>query len=95
MLSVVAVSEPEAQKEPPEELAQLTIREREVLCLIATGLSNREIAQTLFLSEGTVRNHITHILTRLNLRDRTQAAIFANTFLCWLKNSEFPTNTRV
>ncbi|BAY46144.1 LuxR family two component transcriptional regulator [Scytonema sp. HK-05] len=95
MLSVVPVSEPEAQKEPPEELGQLTIREREVLCLIATGLSNREIAQTLFLSEGTVRNHITHILTRLNLRDRTQAAIFANTFLCWLKNSELPTKSGV
>jgi FixJ family two-component response regulator len=49
--------------------------------------SNREIAQALFLSEGTVRNHITHILARLNLRDRTQAALVANSFLTWLENS--------
>ncbi|MBD2452432.1 response regulator transcription factor, partial [Nostoc sp. FACHB-152] len=48
--------------------------------------SNREIAQVLFLSEGTVRNHISHILTRLNLRDRTQAAIVANTYLSFLEN---------
>ena len=54
--------------------------------MIATGSSNREIAQALFLSEGTVRNHISHILTRLNLRDRTQAAIVANTYLSFLEN---------
>jgi DNA-binding NarL/FixJ family response regulator len=59
-------------------LAELTPREQEVLRLIATGASNREIAQTLYLSEGTVKNHVTSILNRLNLRDRTQAAIFAN-----------------
>jgi hypothetical protein len=50
--------------------------------------SNREIAQALFLSEGTVRNHISHILTRLNLRDRTQAAIVATTFASWLENPQ-------
>ncbi len=66
-------------------MAELTAREKEVLCLIAKGASNREIAQTLFLSEGTVRNHISHVLTRLDLRDRTQAAIVANTFLDYLK----------
>jgi DNA-binding NarL/FixJ family response regulator len=59
----------------------LTPREKEVLRLIAKGASNREIAQALFISEGTVKNHVTNILNRLHLRDRTQAAIFANSFL--------------
>ncbi|MEO1378005.1 MAG: response regulator transcription factor, partial [Cyanobacteria bacterium J06635_10] len=63
---------------PPPSLAELTKREKEVLCLIATGASNREIAQKLYISEGTVKNHVTNILNRLELRDRTQAAIFAN-----------------
>lgn len=63
--------------EPPADLAALTPREQEVLRLIAQGLSNREIAQTLYLSEGTVKNHVTNILARLNLRDRTQAALWA------------------
>lgn len=81
MLSVVPTPSSEVPKQPPPELAELTSREREVLHLIAIGYSNREIAQHLHLSEGTVRNHITNILTRLNLRDRTQAAIFANSFL--------------
>ena len=65
----------------PPTLQELTPREMEVLKLIATGASNREIAQKLFISEGTVKNHVTNILNRLNLRDRTQAAIFANSFL--------------
>lgn len=64
---------------PPPELATLTPRERDVLRLIATGASNREIATTLYLSEGTVKNHVTNLLGRLNLRDRTQAALFAQT----------------
>lgn len=68
----------------PSELAQLTPREKEVLRLIATGANNKEIAQELYISEGTVKNHVTNILTRLNLRDRTQAAIFANSFLTYL-----------
>ncbi|QSJ18882.1 response regulator transcription factor [Nostoc sp. UHCC 0702] len=51
-----------------------------------SGSSNREIAQTLSLSDGTVRNHISHVLTRLNLRDRTQASIVANSFLSWLED---------
>ncbi len=77
---VAGVAQPEAN--PPVELppgfSELTIREREVLQLIATGASNREIAQKLYISEGTVKNHVTNILNRLNLRDRTQAAILAN-----------------
>lgn len=68
----------------PTNLAELTPREREVLRLIAHGDSNREIAQKLYISEGTVKNHVTNILHRLNLRDRTQAAIFANSFLSQL-----------
>lgn len=65
----------------PPELAGLTAREREVLALIVSGASNREIAETLYISERTVKNHITHILSQLNLRDRTQAAMFANPYL--------------
>jgi DNA-binding NarL/FixJ family response regulator len=68
----------------PPSLAELTPREKDVLRLIATGANNREIAQQLYISEGTVKNHVTNILNRLNLRDRTQAAIFANTFLSYL-----------
>ncbi|MBD2665950.1 two component transcriptional regulator, LuxR family [Richelia sinica FACHB-800] len=70
----------------PQNLAELTPREKEVLCLIATGASNREIAKKLYISEGTVKNHVTNILNRLNLRDRTQAAILANTFLSYLSS---------
>ncbi|MEH2027087.1 response regulator transcription factor [Nostoc sp.] len=68
----------------PSSLTELTPREKEVLQLIATGASNREIAQELYISEGTVKNHVTNILNRLNLRDRTQAAIWANTYLSYL-----------
>lgn len=68
----------------PPSLAELTPREKEVLRLIATGANNREIAQQLYISEGTVKNHVTNILNRLSLRDRTQAAIIANTFLSYL-----------
>ncbi|MDY6899851.1 MAG: response regulator transcription factor [Cyanobacteriota bacterium] len=66
--------------EPPQ-LALLSTREKEVLRLIATGYSNREIAEQLYISENTVKNHVSNILYRLELRDRTQAAIFARSFL--------------
>ena len=65
----------------PPELAELTPRELEILKLIAIGSNNREIAGQLYISEGTVKNHVTNILTRLNVRDRTQAAILAKTHL--------------
>ena len=58
-----------------EEL--LTGRELEVLRLIGQGKSNREIANSLNITEGTVKNHVTRILTQLNVRDRTQAALWA------------------
>ena len=58
----------------PEPLSE---REVELLRLIASGLSNKEIAESLFITEGTVKNHITHILGKLNVRDRTQAALRA------------------
>ena len=56
----------------------LTGRELEVLRLIGTGATNREIADRLVVSEGTVKNHVSNILSRLGLRDRTQAAIYAH-----------------
>ncbi len=62
---------------PPPELALLTPRELDVLKLIASGANNREIAHSLFLSENTVKNYVTNILSRLNVRDRTQAALLA------------------
>jgi NarL family two-component system response regulator LiaR len=56
---------------------ELSEREREVLRLIAEGLSNQQIAEQLVISEGTVKSHVSNILSKLHLADRTQAAIFA------------------
>nr|MCR5581081.1 response regulator transcription factor [Pseudobutyrivibrio sp.] len=59
----------------------ITEKEYEVIQLVAEGFSNKEIALKLFLSEGTVRNYLSSILEKLDLRDRTQLAIF------YLKNA--------
>lgn len=60
-----------------EGAALITDAEWRVIYQVGRGLSNKEISQELFLSEGTVRNHLSHILSKLNLRDRTQLAIWA------------------
>jgi DNA-binding NarL/FixJ family response regulator len=64
--------------ELPESIGQLTPREQEVLKLVALGLRNQDIAQQLYISEGTVKTHVTHLLTRLNLRNRSQLAIYVH-----------------
>lgn len=67
--------QPSARSSPLIE--PLSDRELEILKLIAKGSSNREIADTLFITEGTVKNHVTNILSKLDVRDRTQAALKA------------------
>jgi DNA-binding NarL/FixJ family response regulator len=62
---------------PPKELDELSDREREVFRLIARGLSNSEIGHELYIGETTVKTHITHILQKLDLRDRVQAIVLA------------------
>lgn len=74
----VTSSEPPAKEAPPM-MPKLTPREQEVLQRVGLGCTNRDIAQSLYISEGTVKTHVTHLLSRLNLRNRAQLAIYANT----------------
>jgi DNA-binding NarL/FixJ family response regulator len=67
-----------ARPAPPREVNELTDREREVFRLVARGLSNAEIGRELYISETTVKTHITHVLQKLNLRDRVQAVVLAH-----------------
>ena len=60
-----------------EKINLLSVREREVLGLLARGMTNRDIAKSLFLSEKTVKNHVSNIFKKINVTDRTKAAIYA------------------
>lgn len=66
------------QKHAPDPLQELTEREGEILALIGTGLTNREIGERIFLSEKTVKHYVTNILQKLQVRSRVEAALLAN-----------------
>jgi DNA-binding NarL/FixJ family response regulator len=74
------ISRPDPSREPsmPAGLAELTAREREVLLLVADGLSNTEIAESLYLSPLTAKTHVSRILTKLGARDRVQLVVLAH-----------------
>lgn len=78
LIKGVPISGTTGPKSDSLDLTQLTPREQDVLRLIGFGSTNREIAQDLYIAEGTVKTHVTHLLNRLNLRNRAQLAIYAN-----------------
>jgi NarL family two-component system response regulator LiaR len=77
LMSAVAAKEESPASQPPALFDELTEREIEVLRLIAGGFNNREIAERLVISSKTVKTHVSNILSKLHLEDRTQAAIYA------------------
>ncbi|HET9516160.1 MAG TPA: response regulator transcription factor [Actinoplanes sp.] len=77
LLEWFAVTLPELTAAAPSPLDALTEREREVLVQLAKGRSNAETAQVLTISEATVKTHVGHVLTKIGLRDRAQAVVFA------------------
>jgi DNA-binding NarL/FixJ family response regulator len=77
LMNAIAANSPRAQPVQEHLPDALTDRELETLRLIASGLSNREIAERLVISEKTVKTHVSNILSKLGLEDRTQAAIYA------------------
>jgi DNA-binding NarL/FixJ family response regulator len=81
LVANVATPSPVAEAPVSLDHIQLTPREQDVLSLIGQGATNREIAEALFISEGTVKTHVTHLLNRLSLRNRSQLAIYANSVL--------------
>ena len=66
-----------AQPAEPDPLASLTAREEEILRLVSSGLANKEVARLLDVQERTVKHHMTQILQKLHLRNRTEAALLA------------------
>jgi DNA-binding NarL/FixJ family response regulator len=68
---------PEQHTTTPTQMTQLTPREREVLILLAQGLSNADVARQLFISEATVKTHLAHVMTKLGVREKAQAVIAA------------------
>jgi DNA-binding NarL/FixJ family response regulator len=78
LLATKATSASTSQDSASSKPSEITAREQEVLRLIGVGATNREIAQQLYITEGTVKTHVTSILSRLNLKNRSQLAIYAN-----------------
>ena len=75
---LAGIADSEKDRDVPPEVVKLTPREIEVMNLIGAGRTNRQIAKELYIAEGTVKTHITHILNRLCLSNRTQIAIYVN-----------------
>ena len=71
-----APAKPTTDRRLMEKIAAITERERDIMRLVARGMDNKEISRELFLAEGTVRNNISRILEKLELKDRTQLAVF-------------------
>lgn len=71
-----------------DELAQITPREKDVLKLIGQGLTNRDIAFHLHVSEGTIKSHVSHLLSRLNFRNRAQLAIYAHSLTDYFEETD-------